>query len=339
MTKKRILLIAPRGSFTEQMMQGFRENDCDVRWVDDRFNWLFPAWSLLQSGWAWRATRRIHVLRRISNQRLAAMIRQHIDVWRPDALFVHKSLLVKPDTIRYAQDRGVRVAHWCPENVAHEPYASWMRSVAGLYDTFFSFDASAVTYMPGERRDRFFVLPFALVPERFQGSMPAATEFDVCFIGAPYPERQEALMTLTALPHIRLGLFGWSGWRATPLARFYRGSVTPEEAAEIYRRSAICINMNLLPETHGVNVKTFEIPAAGGFELTDERAGLKDIFAIEQEVATFTHISDLQPKVMYWLAHPVERQSIAARGRNRVLRDHTMRVRIQQALSIIFRTP
>ena len=81
-------------------------------------------------------------------------------------------------------------------------------------------------------------------------------------------------------------------------------------------------------EVWGINARAFEIAGAGGFLLIDWRPGLGQLFAEGEEVVPFLDIPDLRKKLVHYLAHPDERDSIARRGRDRAHRDHTFEARL-----------
>ena len=90
------------------------------------------------------------------------------------------------------------------------------------------------------------------------------------------------------------------------------------------------------PEGDFVNPRTFEISACGGFQLVDERSELAELMTLGQEGATFSSIDDLCIKVDYYLNHEDEAKTIAACGKIRVLKEHTIQHRMHEMLIHIF---
>lgn len=89
-----------------------------------------------------------------------------------------------------------------------------------------------------------------------------------------------------------------------------------------FRESAINLNLvNGNAET-GVNMRAFEITAAGGFMLCREQPELGDYFVIGKECATFSSEVDLLDKIRFYLDHPRERADIARAGQLRTLSQH-----------------
>ncbi len=112
--------------------------------------------------------------------------------------------------------------------------------------------------------------------------------------------------------------------------------VANEEKAKAFRAAKIVIN-NLQPaEILGINVRTFEICASGGFQLIDERPGLHQLFEAGKELVSFMDFDDLKMKIDYYLQRDEERLKIARRGMERALRDHTYENRLRLLLETVF---
>lgn len=73
------------------------------------------------------------------------------------------------------------------------------------------------------------------------------------------------------------------------------------------------------------NMRLFEATGAGVFVLTEAMDNLAEFFTPGLEIETYSSARELLDKVRHYLAHPGEREAIAARGRQRCLRDHSMR--------------
>ena len=107
--------------------------------------------------------------------------------------------------------------------------------------------------------------------------------------------------------------------------------VLPEEAAELYARSKICLNIHLSAHK-GVNPRTFEIMATGSFQLVDEREDYAGLVP-EQDMAVFRSTEELIEKISYYLAHEDERERIAARGHAAVLGRYSMEASLHRILN------
>lgn len=106
------------------------------------------------------------------------------------------------------------------------------------------------------------------------------------------------------------------------------------DLGRIVTESRICLNIRRRI-TDGANMRTFEIPACGGFQLalfSDELAGF---FEPEREVACFRTIEEAHDKAAFYLVHESARQAIAAAGRERFYRDHTLKSRFMRLAGVL----
>jgi spore maturation protein CgeB len=69
--------------------------------------------------------------------------------------------------------------------------------------------------------------------------------------------------------------------------------------------------------------RNFEVPGCGGFLLTGEADNLGDYYARGTEVATFSNIDEMVSQIRHYLSHEDERQTVAAGGYARTMREHT----------------
>ncbi len=107
---------------------------------------------------------------------------------------------------------------------------------------------------------------------------------------------------------------------------------TTDDYLNRLRHSAINLNLvNGNAET-GLNMRHFEITAAGGFMLCYQQPELEQYFEIGKECAVFTSERNLLDKIRYYLAHPDERCAIALAGQRRTLREHLYSHRLQSIL-------
>jgi hypothetical protein len=142
---------------------------------------------------------------------------------------------------------------------------------------------------------------------------------DVCFIGTGWPERI-AFLEQVDWTGIDLRLYGlWTALREdSPLRKFYREGLVPnEEAVSYYRAAKININVHRAdPTAESLNPRGFELPACGAFTLTDYRKEGVELFGDSMPV--FETPADLERLVRHYLANPEERMRLARAAFDRV---------------------
>jgi len=112
-------------------------------------------------------------------------------------------------------------------------------------------------------------------------------------------------------------------WLDHPIVRCHQSrEVFGADKSRAMCGAKIVVNANHYTEIAGTNKRTFEVAAMGAFQLTDTPA-LADVFQPDEEVASYDTAADLIEKVDHYLARPEERARMAARARDRALREHT----------------
>lgn len=330
----KILVVAPDTLYSgEQVCRALREEGHHVRWINQRGLSKFPL--------LWKVIRHIRPLRIARNFIIGRWIISSAHSLEVELVLICKGTTIKKETLRRLRGMGAILVNWFPENTMNEPYWTWINQNAGEYDLFSSFDSSLLREQHRFPNTKLKWLPMAVNPELFHVESLSKEDrekysCDICFVGAYYPEREELLARLVT--RYRIKIFGWHGWENTSLSSWYHGPLSAHESAKAYRCAAISLNLNTHPPVAGVNAKTFEICAAGGFQLTDFRTDLSKLFDEDREVVAFRTPKELDDKVRYYLSDKSARSAIARAGQLRVLRDHTMRKRVEMMIRMVIKT-
>lgn len=160
---------------------------------------------------------------------------------------------------------------------------------------------------------------------------------EVSFIGTHTWARAWLLSTIT---DYNLSIWGdlWTMKHLDPglaLAATNR-LVLGREFSKVVGSSRISLNFFREGNRDTHNLKTFEIPACGGFVISQRSDELGDFFEEGKEVVTFKGAEELKDKIDYYLQHDEEREKIARGGYRRLQRGkHTIRDRVERMLSMI----
>ncbi len=260
--------------------------------------------------------------------------------WRADLVFALAQAPLGAAALDTLRERGISTAMWFVENVR---VLSYWREVAAHYDWFYSIQVGrplAQLAEAGAREVRY--LPLACDPARHQPFELTEEErarfgADVSFAGSPYLNR---LRLFSALADVPLRLWG-PGWAVDPFtsqaAEGGRG-FSLEEMVRIFCATRVNLNLHAATHVQGidpdpdyVNPRTFELAACEAFQLVDRRDPLPALFA-DDEVTTFSSLSELRELITYYLEHDEERRATAARARKRALADHTYVHRLRAVL-------
>jgi len=113
-------------------------------------------------------------------------------------------------------------------------------------------------------------------------------------------------------------------FRIKRLLRYY------DELPLFYRCCLVNINITSLQMPTGVNQRVFDVPACGGFLLTDYRESLRELFRVGEEVVVYRSPDEIEDLVRYYLSHEAERRKVVQRARERVLGEHTYKARVEK---------
>jgi len=152
--------------------------------------------------------------------------------------------------------------------------------------------------------------------------------------------RDYRLRCVRQLAPFKPAIYGDSGWsqllgpsfRLLPEVNYY------DDLPAIYGATAVNFNATSLQMKAAVNQRVFDVPAAGGFMLTDFKEQLAEVLEPGREVVCYHQPEEIPELIRFYLSHPEARRQIIDRGRARVLREHTYRHRVQEMLAVLRRT-
>ena len=104
-----------------------------------------------------------------------------------------------------------------------------------------------------------------------------------------------------------------------------------EELPLFYNACQVNFNATSLQMQSAVNQRVFDVPACGGFLLTDHQEAIEYLFDVGKEIMTYKERGEIQDLVRFYINHPAERRG-SQRGRERVLGEHTYRHRIESMI-------
>ncbi len=95
-----------------------------------------------------------------------------------------------------------------------------------------------------------------------------------------------------------------------------------------YQVCRINLNVTSRQMKAGLNQRVFDVPACGSFVLTDSQKQLEGMFRTDREMVCYESPEEALDKARFYLSHDQARRQIAARGYERVLKEHTYRHRL-----------
>jgi hypothetical protein len=240
------------------------------------------------------------------------------------------------------QKAGIRSALVCTES----PYLTRARERydAIPYDYVFTNERTAVPLFdrtPG----RVSYLPHAYnAAVHHPGPIDPAKVCDVFFCGTAFDERQAlfAGVDWTGISLVRRGPL-WDG--SQDADQILRSTVKNTELPAHYRAARVSLNHHrttgdwrkreqISDVAESLGPRAYEIPASGGFLLSDARAELRDVFT--DTVPTYANgdSADLERKICYWLGHDDARERLQA-AQHEAIQPHSWADRAAQILERI----
>jgi len=268
---------------------------------------------------------RIRLLEKVSN-------------FKPDVIFgVAQSPLNDSEILREFKKAGIRLCYWFMED--YRIFEYW-RAIAPHFDYFFTIQKETFWGQLNQIGcNNYYYLPAAFDSNLECPVREKEPEISVSFVGAPYPNR---IHFFGKLRRTDFQIYG-EGWNKHPNSSVVVGDrrITECEARDIYQRSVININLHSSPFPHTfeggdfLNPRTFELAGLGAFQLTDMRKALTLHFDPAEEVVSLNTWEDMERAIDYFLEHEAEREAIAEKAQELVLRKHTYKHRAEEVLSVL----
>lgn len=259
--------------------------------------------------------------------------------YKPDVVFcfaIMASLVPYYEKIR---STGAKLVLWYPDMTESTRDRMWRESLNGVADMLiFSIKETAQRYCDlaptvlwqPQYFDRKFCAIDGRLPNTIDGQLPQRLDptkpiYDVCFIGSCDNLRRTWLDELQKHHNCRFERDGISR----------RKEIRGWEMAEIYAQSKIAININrqryINSGPYVVSNRIYNAMGSGAFFLNHKVEQLDLMFTEGVDCVSHNdNLLDIRKKIDYYIANPVERETIAKTGQQRVLRYHTLKQRVKE---------
>jgi len=108
--------------------------------------------------------------------------------------------------------------------------------------------------------------------------------------------------------------------------------------SQTYRETKINIDVNRIVIRDGLTQRVFDCLASGSFVITNSKPIVRELFETagkKEEVVMFDNEEHLRELIDYYSVHDAERLAIVARGRKRVLAQHTYDHRVAEIFRVV----
>lgn len=265
---------------------------------------------------------------------------RRVETYKPDIVFFPLGSSIWESTLRTLKKKGISLVQWCDlpastmmrRDLVNLPYFNLIFQPANL----------ATGLRAAGATGRIEYVPLGVDPQVYRPLQLSAGEYeryrsDVCFIGGlsnRFHSARRKMIEYTIEQGVSMKV--WGGYRkhfvGSPILRCWQGQVWGEEQVKALCATRIGLNFHVdhqPGELHqGLNVRSFELPSCGVFQLLQYVPGVHEFFEVGKELVCFDSKEEMFEKIEYYLAHDEERDLIAQAGHARVLRDHTWASRV-----------
>ena len=258
--------------------------------------------------------------------------------FRPDIVLVLKGGPVGGELIHRVKARtGALFLNVFPDN----PLLMMPFEHIEPYDIFFTKERYALRQLQLVGLRNLYYLPLYCVPAvHHPVEVPPAETAKLAgvaaLVGRHYPYRERFVRELADRP-VRVWGPGWDRVKDARVRAVVAGrGVWGRAKLTIYSGAPVSLNPHHpLNDIVGVNIRTFELAAAGACQIVDLKDELSPLFKPGEEVVAYRDLNELRRQLDYHVAHPDEARAIGENARRRALAEHTLRHRIEEILAAV----
>jgi glycosyltransferase involved in cell wall biosynthesis len=263
-----------------------------------------------------------------------------VDEFEPDILYVTEPVGYDARFLARLRHRPKLILGWKAATIP--PSTDWR----GFHLILSNF---ALTFQVGPglgaQRVEFITPGF---PTDLREELPAqGKQLDVGFVGSissEHPTRIRYLNELAKSQLLRENDFSLGYYLRTAephlvpvgIALHDRGGRWGRDLFETVASTRIALNIGVdHAKGETGNMRMIETAGLGTFLLTEYQDNIRQYFEPGVEAETFASQGEMEEKIRHYLAHPAEREAIAARGRERCRREFSMDRAIDRLLELI----
>jgi spore maturation protein CgeB len=133
-----------------------------------------------------------------------------------------------------------------------------------------------------------------------------------------------------------LRVFGDDNWRRlVPGLDLRRGVGYGNALSALFAGSSVNANVTAEQMPTAVNQRVWDVPAAGGFLLTDAQEDVLELFEDGTDVAIYRDFEEAADKARHYLRRPEQREAIAKAGFEKVDREHRVTHRLERMRAVM----
>jgi spore maturation protein CgeB len=264
-------------------------------------------------------------------QQLNRALVEHAAAFSPDMILIGKGRWFTPAAFEAAKKvSGATLVNWATDDPFNPADNSreLVKSIP-LYDLYVCTKNDIMNDVRRAGCANVAYVRFGYKPDVHFPETPATDEererfaCDVMFVGGCDAHRIAYFETLIrAMPDVKLRLYGAYWDRARALRPYARGFAMAREYRLAVAGAKIAVNLVRRANRDDHVMRTFEIPACGGFMLTERSSTHEELFREDHEAGFFGSPDELVAKVRSYLPRAENRAMIAAAGHRKITLGH-----------------
>ena len=326
------------GNLPLSYIKSFKKKECvgvnDV--VYPNVIWKKSAYGLVD-----RVINRVINVLKIKEKNLFFKLK-NIDFKKYDIVFVYKGIYVKPEYIDFIREKNsnIKIVCYNPDDPYNDASSNFniLNSIK-KYDIYFIWSKRLKQKISDKERVLTYYLPFAadLSLHNKMRFNNLEKRYKITFIGNWDKERERWLNDIKDKNSLKL--FG-NNWlyklRSKELLKCTGGEVIGDEFVKVAQESIININILRVQNKNSNNMRTFELPASGGFCLHEYSEEVAELFEEGKEIEFYRDSQELNDKIDFYINNPESAEKIANNGYNRIVSsNYTYDKRVEEILKIL----
>ncbi|MDB5108515.1 MAG: hypothetical protein JWM69_1456 [Candidatus Binatus sp.] len=325
--------------FIEALEDLRARGECEFHFLDEA-EFIKPARSF-----AGRIARRVAGWPPRGYRELNSALAEQTARFRPDVILIGKGRHFAPATLKAAKHlSGATLVNWATDDPFNRADNSrdLIESIP-IFDLYLSSKFAAMSDIARAGCANVAYVKFGYKPSvHFRDSAATDAErdrfsCDVMFAGGCDRDRAPYFEALVrAIPEIDLHLYGAYWDRIPALRRYSRGFANGRDYRLAIGGAKISVNLVRRANRDDHVMRTFEIPACGGFTLTESTPIHRGLFADGVEAALFGSIDEFVVQVKSYLAREDDRDRIADAGYRKIVHgNHSYADRLSEILTLV----
>lgn len=255
-----------------------------------------------------------------------------------DVIICFTNTLINPSTIVYLRSLGKRVLLIYPDAIINMQQRN--SSAISCYDDIFSYSQLGVKSFEFLGAQNAVWCPLACDDSihKIEPKSDGQFLYDISFIGNHRPEREEVLhFIINKFPNLKIKINGsWKKAKSKKLKSIAENrQIYGIDYARFINNSFISLNIIDHSNFPAANMRFFEIPISGGFQISSACPEMENILIEGKHLLYYNDLEELGEKIDYCFAEKGKVHEMRNACHELVLKEHLYSNRLEMILKMI----